>query len=74
MAPRQPRSGRPEHLTGWQEAAALLQSATLQDSSGSDQTMWRNTRMLVYDISKDQSTTQYPLFSSEIEGIFTYLE
>ena len=41
---------------------ALLQSATLQDAPGSDQTLRRNTRMLVYDISKNPEA---PTLSAE---------
>jgi hypothetical protein len=55
---------------------ALLQSATLQDAPGSDQTLRRNTRMLVYDISKNPAAPtlaaeyalQLPTFQSKGDG------
>ena len=55
---------------------ALLQSATLQDAPGSDQTLRRNTRMLVYDISKNPASPtlaaeyalQLPTFNSSGSG------
>ena len=55
---------------------ALLQSGALQDAPGSDQTLRRNTRMLVYDISKNPAAPtlaaeyalQLPTFNSSGSG------